>query len=137
MWLFGLTERDLTPAAVELTDRMVEKGLGDHTALIGNGRLIGRLTGVTVGSTGEQTATFSTITLQPGRYCTTLVSDGAPALNFLVGPSFAGIAAVNSYLAVLEFSCPMTYGAFPTPWNIPLTANYNVGGGRWAVRLVP
>ncbi|GAB1364139.1 AMP-binding protein [Rhodobacter sp.] len=26
-------------AAVELTDRMVEKGLGDHTALIGNGRL--------------------------------------------------------------------------------------------------
>ena len=26
-------------AAVELTDRMVEKGFGDHTALIGNGRL--------------------------------------------------------------------------------------------------
>ena len=25
-------------AAVELTDRMVEQGLGDHTALIGNGR---------------------------------------------------------------------------------------------------
>ena len=25
-------------AAVELTDRMVEKGFGDHTALIGNGR---------------------------------------------------------------------------------------------------
>ena len=24
--------------AVELTDRMVEKGFGDHTALIGNGR---------------------------------------------------------------------------------------------------
>ena len=92
---------------------------------------------VTVGSTGEQTATFSTITLQPGRYCTVLVSDGAPLLNFLLGPSFAGIAAVNSYWAVLEFSCAMTYGAFPTPWNISLTANYNVGGGRWAVRLVP
>jgi len=92
---------------------------------------------VTVGSTGEQTATFSTITLQPGRYCTVLVSDGAPTLNFLLGPSFAGIAAVNSYLAVLEFSAAMTYGAFPTPWNISLAANYNVGGGRWAVRLVP
>src|SRR6201987_4871373 len=26
-------------AGVELTDRMVEKGFGDHTALIGNGRL--------------------------------------------------------------------------------------------------
>src|SRR6202034_172724 len=25
-------------AAVELTDRMVEKGFGDHSALIGNGR---------------------------------------------------------------------------------------------------
>ncbi len=25
-------------AAVELTDRMVERGFGDHTALIGNGR---------------------------------------------------------------------------------------------------
>jgi 2-aminobenzoate-CoA ligase len=29
---------DYLNAAVELTDRMVEKGLGDHTALIGNGR---------------------------------------------------------------------------------------------------
>ena len=26
-------------AATELTDRMVERGFGDHTALIGNGRL--------------------------------------------------------------------------------------------------
>lgn len=30
---------DYLNAAVELTDRMVEKGFGDHTALIGNGRL--------------------------------------------------------------------------------------------------
>src|ERR1700748_2426139 len=30
---------DYINAAVELTDRMVEKGFGDHTALIGNGRL--------------------------------------------------------------------------------------------------
>ena len=29
---------DYLNAAVELTDRMVEKGFGDHTALIGNGR---------------------------------------------------------------------------------------------------
>jgi 2-aminobenzoate-CoA ligase len=29
---------DWLNAAVELTDRMVEKGFGDHTALIGNGR---------------------------------------------------------------------------------------------------
>src|SRR5215470_10187812 len=29
---------DFLNAAVELTDRMVEKGFGDHTALIGNGR---------------------------------------------------------------------------------------------------
>ena len=92
---------------------------------------------VTVGSIGEQTATFSTITLQPGRYCTTLVSDGAPTLNFLLGPSFAGIAAVNSYWAVAEFVAAMTYGAFPTPWNLSLTANYGISGGRWAVRLVP
>lgn len=92
---------------------------------------------VTVGSTGDQTATFSTITLQPGRYCTILVSDGAPTLNFLLGPSFAGIVASPSYSAVAEFSAAMTYGAFPTPWNISLTANYGIVGGRWAVRLVP
>ncbi len=92
---------------------------------------------VTVGSTGEQTATFSTITLQPGRYCTILVSDGAPTLNFLVGPSFAGISASLSYSAVAEFSAAMTYGAFPTPWNLSLTADYFLAGGRWAVRLVP
>ena len=92
---------------------------------------------VTVGSIGEQTATFSTITLQPGRYCTTLVSDGAPTLNFLLGPSFAGISASTGYTAVVEFSAAMTYGAFPTPWNISLTANYGISGGRWAVRLVP
>ena len=92
---------------------------------------------VTVGSTGEQTATFSTITLQPGRYCTVLVSDGAPTLNFLLGPSFAGIRSSESDTAVAEFSAAMTYGAFPTPWNISLTANYGIGGGRWAVRLVP
>jgi len=30
---------DYINAAVELTDRMVEKGFGDHTALIGNGRM--------------------------------------------------------------------------------------------------
>ena len=29
---------DYLNAAVEMTDRMVEKGFGDHTALIGNGR---------------------------------------------------------------------------------------------------
>src|SRR5256885_14956760 len=33
---FGYPER--INAGVELTDRLVEKGLGDHTALIGNGR---------------------------------------------------------------------------------------------------
>ena len=92
---------------------------------------------VTVDSTGDQTATFSTITLQPGRYCTVLVSDGAPSLNFLLGPSFAGIQSSSSYNAVAEFSAAMTYGAFPTPWNISLAANYGTGGGRWAVRLVP
>ncbi len=34
---FGYPER--LNAAVELTDRMVERGFGDHTALIGNGRI--------------------------------------------------------------------------------------------------
>jgi 2-aminobenzoate-CoA ligase len=29
---------DTLNVAVELTDRMVEKGFGDHVALIGNGR---------------------------------------------------------------------------------------------------
>jgi hypothetical protein len=29
---------DYLNVGVELTDRMVEKGFGDHTALIGNGR---------------------------------------------------------------------------------------------------
>ena len=42
-WPEFLLERfqypDYINAAVELTDRMVEKGFGDHTALIGNGRL--------------------------------------------------------------------------------------------------
>jgi hypothetical protein len=92
---------------------------------------------VTVGSTGDQTATFSTITLQPGRYCTVLVSDGTPTLNFLLGPSFASIKTSPSYTAVAEFTAAMTYKAFPTPWNISLTANWGVYGGQWAVRLVP
>lgn len=42
-WPEMLMERfqypDYINAAVELTDRMVEKGFGDHTALIGNGRM--------------------------------------------------------------------------------------------------
>lgn len=36
--LQGFEYPDFINAAVELTDRMVEKGFGDHTALIGNGR---------------------------------------------------------------------------------------------------
>jgi 2-aminobenzoate-CoA ligase len=36
--LDGFQYPDYLNAAVELTDRMVEKGFGDHTALIGNGR---------------------------------------------------------------------------------------------------
>ncbi|GGH37342.1 2-aminobenzoate-CoA ligase [Cribrihabitans marinus] len=36
--LDGFDYPDRLNAAVELTDRMVERGLGDHTALIGNGR---------------------------------------------------------------------------------------------------
>ncbi|MBN9250979.1 MAG: AMP-binding protein, partial [Mesorhizobium sp.] len=36
--LDGFQYPDHLNAAVELTDRMVEKGFGDHTALIGNGR---------------------------------------------------------------------------------------------------
>ncbi len=36
--LGGFDYPDYLNAAVELTDRMVEKGFGDHTALIGNGR---------------------------------------------------------------------------------------------------
>lgn len=36
--LDGFDYPDYLNAAVELTDRMVEKGFGDHTALIGNGR---------------------------------------------------------------------------------------------------
>lgn len=36
--LDGFDYPDRLNAAVELTDRMVEKGFGDHTALIGNGR---------------------------------------------------------------------------------------------------
>ncbi|MEM7043810.1 MAG: AMP-binding protein [Pseudomonadota bacterium] len=36
--LAGFDYPDRLNAAVELTDRMVEKGFGDHTALIGNGR---------------------------------------------------------------------------------------------------
>ncbi|GLS87906.1 2-aminobenzoate-CoA ligase [Cypionkella aquatica] len=36
--LDGFDYPDYINAAVELTDRMVEKGFGDHTALIGNGR---------------------------------------------------------------------------------------------------
>ncbi len=34
----GLDYPEHLNAAVELTDRMVERGFGDHTALIGNGR---------------------------------------------------------------------------------------------------
>jgi 2-aminobenzoate-CoA ligase len=37
--LAGFSYPDRLNAAVELTDRMVEKGFGDHTALIGNGRV--------------------------------------------------------------------------------------------------
>lgn len=37
--LEGFDYPDYLNAAVELTDRMVERGFGDHTALIGNGRL--------------------------------------------------------------------------------------------------
>jgi len=36
--LSGFDYPDYINAAVELTDRMVERGFGDHTALIGNGR---------------------------------------------------------------------------------------------------
>ncbi len=36
--LDGFDYPDFINAGVELTDRLVEKGLGDHTALIGNGR---------------------------------------------------------------------------------------------------
>ncbi len=38
LMLDGFDYPDLLNAAVELTDRMVEKGFGDYTALIGNGR---------------------------------------------------------------------------------------------------
>jgi hypothetical protein len=41
-------------AAVELTDRIVEQGMGDRIALIGNGRLLG----FTSGTTGEPKATM-------------------------------------------------------------------------------
>ena len=34
----GLRLPEYLNAAVELTDRMVERGFGDHTALIGHGR---------------------------------------------------------------------------------------------------
>lgn len=37
--LEGFAYPERLNAAVELTDRMVEKGFGDHTALIGNGRI--------------------------------------------------------------------------------------------------
>ncbi len=37
--LEGFSYPDRLNIAVELTDRMVEKGFGDHTALIGNGRI--------------------------------------------------------------------------------------------------
>ena len=37
--LAGFDYPDHLNAAVELTDRMVERGFGDHTALIGNGRI--------------------------------------------------------------------------------------------------
>ena len=36
--LDGLDYPDPMNAAVELTDRMVERGFGDHTALVGHGR---------------------------------------------------------------------------------------------------
>ena len=36
--LDGFAYPDFLNAGVELTDRLVEKGFGDHTALIGNGR---------------------------------------------------------------------------------------------------
>ena len=36
--LTGFDYPDYLNVAVELTDRMVEKGFGDHVALIGNGR---------------------------------------------------------------------------------------------------
>ncbi len=36
--LHGLHYPDYVNAAVELTDRMVERGFGDHTALVGHGR---------------------------------------------------------------------------------------------------
>jgi 2-aminobenzoate-CoA ligase len=36
--LDGFDYPDRLNAAVELTDRMVEQGFGDHVALIGNGR---------------------------------------------------------------------------------------------------
>ena len=36
--LTGFDYPDWLNAGVELTDRMVERGFGDHTALIGNGR---------------------------------------------------------------------------------------------------
>mgnify|MGYP001163165607 FL=1 len=36
--LDGFDYPEYLNAAVELTDRMVERGFGDHTALIGNGR---------------------------------------------------------------------------------------------------
>jgi 2-aminobenzoate-CoA ligase len=39
MRLDGFDYPDWLNAGVELTDRMVERGFGDHTALIGNGRL--------------------------------------------------------------------------------------------------
>ena len=39
MPLDGFQYPEFLNAAVELTDRMVEKGFGDHTALIGNGRM--------------------------------------------------------------------------------------------------
>ena len=37
--LEGFDYPEYLNAAVELTDRMVERGFGDHTALIGNGRM--------------------------------------------------------------------------------------------------
>ena len=37
--LEGFAYPERLNAAVELTDRMVERGFGDHTALIGNGRI--------------------------------------------------------------------------------------------------
>ncbi len=38
MKLAGFDYPEWLNAGVELTDRMVERGFGDHTALIGNGR---------------------------------------------------------------------------------------------------